>query len=288
VNRLQRRKLASRVAALACLLCALLAALPLVSVLVEVVARGHAIVDWEFLTTDVGVRPVQTGEGLLLKATGGIRFALVGTGIVVGLGTLLGAPVGLGAGIFLSEYGRSRFGDAIRTVVDAMAGIPSIVAGLFGYAVVAVRYGFSAWAGAVALAVLMVPTVTRATEEALRTVPQSLRDASLALGAPRWYTTLRVVLPAAAAPVVTGLLLGVARIAGETAPLLLTVLGSQYFTTKPTQPMETLQALIYGFGKRAEPEYVERSWGAALVFMAIILLLNVTVRVLARSRRKLA
>jgi phosphate transport system permease protein len=285
VNRLQRRKLASRIAAAVCLLFALVAVFPLVSVLIEVWARGHAIVDWSFLSTDAGVR---LDPALGLVSVGGIRYAIVGTAIVVGLGTLIGAPVGVGAGIFLSEYGRNRFGDGIRTVVDAMAGIPSIVAGLFGYAVVVVRYGFSAWAGAAALAVLMVPTVTRTTEEALRTVPQSLRDASLALGGPRWYTTVRVVIPSAGGAMLTGLLLGVARIAGETAPLLLTVLGSQYFSTDPRKPMATMQGLIYGFGKSPDPILVDRSWGAALVFIVGILVLNVVVRLLARSRRRLA
>jgi phosphate transport system permease protein len=285
VNRLQRRKLQSRLAAAVCLAFGLVAVFPLFSLLYEVWMRGHSVVSWTFLTSDLRF-VVQPGVGLAFG--GGVRYAIVGTGIVVGLASLIGAPVGVAAGIFLSEYGRNRLGDAIRTVVDAMAGIPSIVAGLFGFAVVAARWGYSAWAGAVALAVLMVPTVTRTTEEALRTVPQSLRDASLALGGPRWYTTLRVVIPAAAGPIVTGLLLGVARIAGETAPLLLTVLGVQFYNADPTKPVATMQGLLYGFINSSIPSEQAMGWGTALVFILAILLLNVTVRILARSRRKLA
>ncbi|HLF16092.1 MAG TPA: phosphate ABC transporter permease PstA [Candidatus Thermoplasmatota archaeon] len=279
MNRLARRRLANRTAAGVCLAFTLLAIFPLFSVLWEVWKRGHGVVDMEFLTSPPQP-PAFPG--------GGIQHALVGTGIVVGLATLVGAPVGMLAGIFLSEYGRNRLGDVIRTVTDALSGIPSIAAGLFAYAFVVSRYGFSAWAGSVALAILMIPTVTRTTEEALRTVPQSLRDASLALGAPRWVTTLRIVLPAAWGAVLTGLLLGVARIAGETAPLLLTVLTSFFYSTDPTQPVATLQYLIYDYGKSAYPKLVEQAWGAALVLITGVLVLNLAVRLLARSRRRVA
>ena len=283
MNRTQRRRLASRLAALVCLALTIVACWPLFSVLAELWQRGHAIVDWSFLTTDARIE-ISPVRGLVY--TGGIRYALVGTGLVVGLGSLLGAPIGFAAGIFLSEYGRNRFGDLIRTIVDAMAGIPSIVAGLFGYAFVVSRWGFSAWAGATALAVLMIPTITRTTEEALRTVPQSLRDAALALGGTRWHTTLRVVVPAAIGPIVTGLLLGVARIAGETAPLLLTVLFNNFYSTDPAKPVGTLPALIYNYGKAANPSQIEQSWGAALVLIVLVLAVNLAVRFLARPRRK--
>jgi phosphate transport system permease protein len=271
-----QRVLVSRIAAGLCLALALAAVWPLLSVLWTVVERGHAVVDWTFLTT------LPTGPFL---PGGGIQNALVGTGLVVALGTAMGAPAGLLAGIFLSESGRNRFGDGIRTFVDAMAGVPSIAAGLFAYAVVVTRYGFSAWAGAVALAVLMVPVVTRTTEEALRTVPQSLRDASLALGAPKWYTTLRVVLPAAWGTVVTGILLSVSRIAGETAPLLLTTLTSFFLVKDPSQPVATLPALVYDYGKSAYPKLNEQAWGAALVLITGVLLVNVVVRLLSLRRR---
>ncbi len=271
------RVVASRVAAGVCLALALLAVWPLLSVLWTVVERGHGVVTWKFLTT-LPAGPFLPG--------GGIQNAVVGTGLVVGIGTAIGAPVGLLAGIFLSESGRNRFGDAIRTFVDAMVGIPSIAAGLFGYALVVSRFGFSAWAGGVALSVLMMPVVARTTEEALRTVPQSLRDASLALGAPKWYTTLRVVLPAAWGAVATGILLSVSRIAGETAPLLLTV-GTSFFLVKdPGQPVATLPTQVYDYGKSAYLKLNEQSWGAALVLIAGVLLVNVTVRLLSMRRRR--
>lgn len=274
---IRRRVLASRLAAVGCLLLALVAVFPLLSVLWTVVKNGHAVVDWAFLTS------LPTGPFL---PGGGIQNAIVGTGLVVGIGTAIGAPVGLLAGIFLSEFGRNRLGDGVRTFVDAMVGVPSIAAGLFAYAVVVSRFGFSAWAGGVALAVLMMPVVTRTTEEALRTVPQSLRDASLALGAPKWYTTVRIVLPVAWSSVATGILLSLSRIAGETAPLLLTTLTSFFLVKDPSQPVATLPALVYDYGKSAYPKLNEQAWGAALVLIAGVLLVNVTVRLLSLRRRR--
>lgn len=278
-----RRVLASRVAAVVCLLLAVAAVWPLLSVLWTVIEKGHGVISWEFLSQP----PRQDFDlhKLRIVYSGGILHALVGTGLVVAIGTAIGAPVGLLAGIFLSESGRNRLGDGIRTFTDAMVGVPSIAAGLFGYAVVVSRYGYSAWAGGVALSVLMMPVVTRTTEEALRTVPQTLRDASLALGAPRWYTTVRVVVPAAWSSVATGMLLSVSRIAGETAPLVLTAGWSAFVVKRPDQPLATLPALVYGFGKSASPEENAFAWGAALVLIAGVLLVNVTVRLLSLRRR---
>jgi phosphate transport system permease protein len=283
---LAARRLASRVAAGVCLLLAVAALFPLVSVLWTVARNGAGVVDWTFLAKP----PHRHLDPATLQVvfTGGIQHAVIGTGLVVGIGTLVGAPVGILAGVFLSEFGRNRVGDAVRTLADAMAGIPSIVAGLFGFALVVARFGFSAWAGGVALSVLMLPTVTRTTEEAMRTVPQSLRDASLALGAPKWYTTLKVVLPAAWGPVATGLLLSVSRIAGETAPLLLTTLTSFYVVTDPRQPVATLPTLIYDYGKSAYPDLQRQAWGTALVLIAGVLLVNVVVRLLSLRRRRSA
>jgi phosphate transport system permease protein len=272
-----RRTMASRVAAGVCLLLALVAVYPLISVLWTVADHGHSVVTRHFLSS------LPTGPFL---PGGGIKHAIIGTGLVVGIGTALGAPIGLLAGIFLSEFGRNRLGDFIRTFTDAMAGIPSIAAGLFAYAVVVTQIGYSAWAGGVALSVLMLPVVTRTTEEALRTVPQSLRDAALALGAPKWYTTFRVVVPAAWGAVATGMLLSVSRIAGETAPLLLTV-GTSFFLVKdPEQPVATLPGLVYDYGKSAYPKLNEQAWGAALVLIAGVLIINITVRLLSLRRRR--
>ncbi|MES2154183.1 MAG: phosphate ABC transporter permease PstA [bacterium] len=291
MNRLARRKLTSRVAAGVCILFAFAALYPLYSVLSIVVSNGWRHVNWEFLTTVRSGHIVKSPGSIAFVTTGGIQHAIVGTGLVVGIGTLLGAPLGILAGIHLAEARPSRLTATVRVAADAMAGIPSIVAGLFGFALIVATApnifthdGYSAWAGGVALAVLMVPTVTRTTEEALRTVPQSLREASLALGAPGWYTIIRVVLPAAWGAVTTGLLLGVARIAGETAPLLLTAgTSGSFLQTDPSKPVTTLPFVIYDYYKQ-RGDLEGPAWGAALVLISMILVLNLTVRLLSRRR----
>lgn len=289
MNRLARRKLTNRLAAAICILFAVAALYPLYSVISIVVSHGWKVVNWDFLTTVPGGHLDKAAHAYV--HTVGIQHAIIGSGLVVGIGAMLGAPLGIMAGIHLSEGKPSRFSSAVRVAADAMAGIPSIVAGLFGYALIVATSpnifthdGYSAWAGGFALAVLMVPTVTRTTEEALRTVPQSYREAALALGAPRWYTIVRVVLPAAWGAITTGLLLAVARIAGETAPLLLTAGTSGAFVnTDPSKPVTTLPFLIYDyFRQRGDLE--APAWGAALVLITMILVLNVGVRLLSRRR----
>lgn len=271
-----RRRLVERIALGSCIALLGLALWPLFSVVWELWQRGHGALSWEFLST--------TATGALSPG-GGIWHAIVGSGMVVGLALLMGAPVGILAGIYLAEIARDRPANILRTVVDALAGIPSIVAGLVAYALVVSVYQFSAYAGAVALAILMLPTVTRTTEEALRTVPTGWREASLALGAPRWRTILTVVLPASISAVVTGLLLATARIAGETAPLLLTVLTSSFLVTQPSEPVATLPVLIYNYGKSAFPKEQAQAWGAALVLILGILAVNLLVRLLSARRR---
>lgn len=275
MNLLARRKTADRVATGLSLLAVVVAVAPLFSVLWEVGRRGWPSISAEFLL-GLPNGPVLPG--------GGIYHAIVGTMLVVGIGSAIGVPIGVLAGVYLSEFGRGRFAATVRLVADVMAGIPSIVAGLFGFALVASRFGYSAIAGGVALALIMLPTITRTTEESLRTVPASYRDGALALGAPQWRTTLTVVLPAGISAVLTGILLSVARIAGETAPLLLTVLTSFFLTTDPTEPVATLPYLVYDYGKSAFPKLQDQSWGAALVLLALVLLVNVSVRLLARRK----
>ncbi len=288
MNRLARRKAVNLFAAAVCIAFAFAALYPLFSVITIVVEKGWSSVSWEFLTTVPGQKFV---KGVGLTPTGGVQHAITGTALVVGIGTLLGAPLGVMAGIHLAEGKPSRFSTVVRVAADAMAGIPSIVAGLFGYALVVATApniftndGYSAWAGGVALAVLMVPTVTRTTEEALRTVPNSYREAALALGAPRWYSILRVVLPAAWGSVATGLLLAVARIAGETAPLLLTAgTSGTFLQTDPSKPVTTLPFVIYDYYKNPG-DLQGKAWGAALVLIAMILILNIGVRLVSRRR----
>lgn len=278
----RRRRITNRAAVLVCLLLALLAVAPLASVLWVVASRGWSLVNWTFLH-DAPTLSFSPAAGKFLRG-GGIGPAVVGTGIVVGLATLLGAPTGILAGLYLSET-RGRAAGWVRTAIDSMAGIPSIVAGLVGYAIVAVWIGPSAWAAATALALLMLPTVARTTEEAVRTVAAAQRDAALALGAPEWKTMAKVVIPGAWPGIATGLILGIARVAGETAPLVVTMIaGPLFFQRDPMQSVPTLPALIYDYGRSAQDELQAQSWGAALVLIAAILILNVTVRLLSRRR----
>lgn len=276
-DRLARRRLTGWAAVVLCLALALAAVWPLLSLLWQVWEKGHGAVTWGFLT--------KNPTSLLNPDPGGIANAIVGSGIVVGIGTAIGAPFGILVGVYLAEVGRGRLASAARTAADALAGIPSIVAGLFGYALIVTHYHFSAWAAGVALSVLVVPVVTRTTEEALRTVPQHVRDAALALGAPHWYTTARVVFPQAWGGIVTGLLLSVARIAGETAPVILTSTPSLFFVTDPSKGVMTLPTLIYSYGKSSFEKQNAQAWGAALVLIILVLALNVIVRTLSRRRQ---
>lgn len=272
---LARRKIVNQTAKVVALLLTLTAVYPLFSVLWKVVERGVPVISAEFLF-GLPTAPALPG--------GGIFHAIVGSGIVVGLATAMGAPLGLLAGIFLAEFRETRFSRTVRTTADIMTGVPSIVAGLFGYAVIVTRYGFSGWAAAVALALIITPIVTRTTEEALRTVPQAYREAGLALGAPRWYTIFFVVLRPAWSSIATGCLLGIARIAGESAPLLLTMLTSFFLVTNPAEPMAAMPYLIYDYNKNAVQKLQDQSWGIALVLITLVLVINISVRLLSRRR----
>ncbi|MBC7372417.1 MAG: phosphate ABC transporter permease PstA [Frankiales bacterium] len=254
--------------------------LPLVSVLYTVVSRGLTRLDTEFFT--LTMRNV-LGEG------GGAQHAIVGTLIITGLATLISVPIGLLTAIYLVEYGRGRLARAVTFLIDVMTGIPSIVAGLFAFALFViivgpgVRFGIG---GAVALSVLMTPVVVRASEEMLKLVPAELREASYALGVPKWRTIVKVVLPVAAAGIGTGVTLAIARVIGETAPLLLIVGTTKSLNTDPTNGrMETLP--IYVFYSLTQPGSkpqfsIDRAWTAALVLMLIVLLLNLVARGIAR------
>lgn len=248
----------------------LLATLPLLLILGFVVVHGAAALDWRFLT---GLpRPV--GE-----ADGGIANALVGTGMLVLLASLLSIPLGVAAGIFLAETGRSRLGTIARVSIETLMGIPSIVIGLIAYLwVVRPMGGFSAFSGAVALAMIMLPVITLATAETLLLVPASLREASLALGVSYPRTILKVVLPAGLSGIVTGILLAVARAAGETAPLLFTAFGSPFLTFNPVRPMSSLPQTIYIYATSPYPEWHTLAWGASFILLVLVLALNLIVK----------
>ena len=198
---------------------------------------------------------------------------------------LIGMPIGITCGIYLSEFGEGWFARIVRFVTDTLTGVPSIIVGVFVYTllVLPTRH-YSAFAGAIALALVMIPIVTRTTEEMIRLVPNSLREGALALGAPQWRVTLGVVLPAAASGIATGAMLAVARVSGETAPLLLTVLGSRFFNWYLDQPMATLTVEIYNNAISAYEEENAKAWAATLVLMTIILLINITVRFFTRKK----
>lgn len=259
----------------------LLALLPLVSLTYTVVVNGAARFDVDFFLEDMlGV----VGEG------GGAKHAIIGTLIVTALATLISVPIGVMTAIYLVEYGRGRLARNVTFLVDIMTGIPSIVAGLFAYALFVLFYGPGirlGLGGAVALSVLMIPVVIRASEEMLKLVPAELREASYALGVPKWRTIVKVVLPAAAAGISTGVTIAIARVIGETAPLLLicgTIVG---VNTNPFEPGRMTTLPVYAYYQFTQPGArgfgVDRAWTAVLVLMAIVLVLNVLARIVGRA-----
>lgn len=250
------------------------ALVPLASILMYVVAKGLTALNWDFFTQLP--RPVgQPG--------GGLGNAIIGTIILVVAASFIGIPLGILAGIYLAEFGRGRLAGLVRFICDVMTGIPSIIVGIvvYGTMVLAMKR-FSALAGAVALAVIMLPLVTRTTEEMLRLVPNSLREASLALGASRWRTTLSIVLRSAMGGIITGSLLAVARIAGETAPLLFTALNSRYWPTGLLDRIASLPVYIYTYATTPYEEMHRLAWGAALVLVAMVMLTSIAARMAGR------
>ncbi|HXQ29430.1 MAG TPA: phosphate ABC transporter permease PstA [Gemmatimonadales bacterium] len=254
-----------------------LACLALFLILANLVIKGASSLDLNFFIKD----PVPAGQ-----TGGGVANAIVGTLIIVGLAALVGLPVGIGAGLYLAEYGNGRLGWVVRFVADVLNGTPSIVIGVFAWTWLVKPMGhFSALAGGVALAVLMVPMIARTTEEMVRLVPHSLREAALALGYPRWRTSLSIVARTALAGIVTGCLVGIARIAGETAPLLFTALGNLNFSTSVLEPMQTLSLQIFSYATGPFEEWHRLAWAAALVLMGLVLVLGAAARIAMRQRQ---
>ena len=275
-ERFRLRQLVDRVLRAACLLATVLALVPLASVLWFVVVRGARGLSWSFFT---GL-PKPVGE-----PGGGMAHAIVGSLEIVGLACVIGIPAGVLAGIHLAEFGATRFGRVVRFSADVMAGVPSIAVGLFVYVLV-VRHmqRFSALAGAMALAVLMLPTITRSTEELLRLVPESLREAALGLGVPKWRATLRVMLRTALPGIATGIMLAVARAMGESAPLLFTSFNNRGWAASPNQPTASLPVNIYTYAVSPYAEWHQQAWAAALVLVGMVLCLNVGARLMVRRR----
>jgi phosphate transport system permease protein len=254
-----------------------LAVAALMAVLGYVAVNGVSALSVDFFTR------LPTPVGVL---GGGIANAIVGSLIVVGLATLFALPIGLGAGIYLSEFGHNRFGDLVRYLADVLSGVPSIVMGIFAYALIVARQGhFSALSAGFALGVMMLPAITRTTEEMLRLVPDSLREGALALGLPRWRTTISVVLPTAAGGVITGGVLAVARVAGETAPLLFTAFGNPFWNVDINQPIATLPHTLFTYAISPYDDWRAKAWGTALVLTALVLVASLLARHFGRQRR---
>jgi phosphate transport system permease protein len=242
----------------------------LVAIFAYLVLKGAGSLNWAFLTQTP--KPVGT-------AGGGMANALVGSLIILSIASLFGVPVGIGAGIYLAEYGGKRLGQLVRFTADVLNGVPSIVIGLVAYGLVVIeQHHFSAFAGGVGLAIMMVPTVTRATEEMLRLVPQSVREAALGLGIPQWRTILSIVLPTASSGIITGVMLAFARVAGETAPLLFTAFGNQFWSFSVNQPIAALPLQIFTYAISPFDEWHRKAWAGALVLVALIVGITTVLR----------
>jgi len=240
-------------------------------------SNGLAALDWNLFTKDT---PAPGTEG------GGLRNAIVGSLMMVGLSVLVSTPVGILAGVYLTEYGdQSKTAELTRFVTDIMLSAPSIVLGLFVYAIAVATFGrFSGYAGSLALSLIAIPVVMRTTENMLRLVPGSLREAAFALGAPRWKVSTLVTLRAAKSGVITGLLLALARISGETAPLLFTALNNQFYSTDMSKPMANLPVVIFQFAMSPYENWIRLAWGGALIITMAVLVLNILARIFFREK----
>jgi phosphate transport system permease protein len=271
------RKRANQIGLFLSMLAMVLGLAALLWILIVLFGNGLAALDWSIFVNDT---PAPGSEG------GGLRNAMVGSLMIVGLAVLVSTPVGILAGIYLTEYGdSSKTAEFTRFITDIMLSAPSIVLGLFVYAIAVATIGnFSGYAGSLALALIAVPVVMRTTENMMRLVPGSLREAAFALGAPRWKVTTMVTLRAARSGVITGLLLAVARISGETAPLLFTALNNQFFSTDMSSPMANLPVVIFQFAMSPYENWIRLAWAGALVITLTVLLLNILARVFFRDK----
>lgn len=275
MNMSRWRKLVNRLMVGLTALSTLLSVAALLAVLGFVIRNGIGALNVDLFTqlpTPVGV------------PGGGVANAIVGSLVVIGLSSLFAVPVGLSAGIYLSEYGTNRFADLVRYLADVLSGVPSIVIGIFAYNLIVSRQGhFSALSGGIALGVMMLPSIVRTTEEMLRMVPNTHREASLALGLTRWRTTFSVILPTAGAGITTGILMAVARVAGETAPLLFTAFGSPFWNLDINEPIATLPHTLFTYAISPYADWQSKAWGTAMILTGTMLLASIVAR---RARRQ--
>ena len=262
-----------------CGLAVVLALVPLAMILFYVISHGFSSLNWAFFTQ----MPKPVGE-----VGGGMANAIVGTLILIGIAGGLGVPVGVLSGIHLAEYGGTKFASVVRFTADVLNGVPSIVIGIFAYALVVLPvHRFSALAGGFALAIMMIPIVTRTTEELLRLVPGSLKEGALALGATRTRAMFTVILPAALPGILTGILVALARIAGETAPLLFTAFNNRYWSTSLVQPIGSLTVQIYTYAQSPYDDWIRQAWAGAFVLVSMILTLSIIARLVTRRLERM-
>jgi phosphate transport system permease protein len=279
MSRTSRRKLLSALFVGFCALSVVIALVPVAFILFYVVKEGVQSVNVDFFTQ----MPKPVGE-----LGGGMANAIVGTLILVGLGSLLAVPIGIISGVYMSEYAGSRLASIVRFAADTLNGVPSIVIGVFAYGIAVAPFkGYSAIAGGTALGIMMIPIIARTTEELLLLVPQTMREGALALGATRARAVFSVVLPAALPGIVTGVMLALARIAGETAPLLFTSLNNSYFTTKLNQPIASLTVQVYTYANSAYTDWHRQAWAGALVLVSIVLLCSLLARFATRRLERM-
>jgi len=272
--RVNYRILKDRVFAAGIVLLSVLMIMPLLLIIFYIFKNGFAVINWGFLTS----LPKPVGE-----SGGGIANAIVGTGMLIVLASVLAVPLGITAGIYLSECRSGRLAAAVRLCMEILQGVPSIVIGIIAYAWVVTTMGtFSAFSGGVALAIMMLPVIVRSTEETLKLIPETLREAALALGVPYSRTILKVIVPAGLTGIMTGILLGIARIAGETAPLLFTAFGSPFMNLNLLKPADSLPLLIFNFATGPYPEWHAVAWGASCVLVTVVLGLNIFAKVIVQ------
>jgi len=273
-----KRKITSAIMMSLSLVATIVAVIPLILIFYYTISKGITYLNLDFFVA----MPKPVGE-----AGGGMANAIVGTLMLIGIGGAIGIPVGVMSGTYLSEFGNNKFGATVRFLTDVLSGVPSIVVGVVAYTLVVVPMRhFSGFAGGIALGILMIPTITRTTEEMIRLVPHSLREAGLALGIPKWKTTILIVLKTAWKGIATGILLGLSRAAGETAPLLFTALGNRFWSTKVMQPMASLTVYIYDYAKSPFEDWNNQAWTAALVLIIMISMLSLFFRIITRSKFK--
>ena len=274
-----KRRLVDKIVSALAVVCVLAAIIPLGSILLEVIKNGASAITIELVTHPPGAIGSAT--------SGGIAPAIQGTLIVIGLATLIGAPVGILAGIFLSEFapGNGLFPSAVRLFSDVLTGLPSVVVGIVGYLTIVLTTGsFSVFAGAFSLSIIMIPIVVRITEETLKIVPNSIREAGQSLGIAKWKITLFIVLKSAKSGVITGIVLAISRIAGETAPLIMTILGTSLFFSSFTKPVDALPLRIWRLASQPYDSAHSQGWGAALILIIVVMILSMALRLLTQRK----